>query len=129
MHDVVASATYPPGSVPSLLDCAKAGLWQLVCTRIRELVDSDRAGGGGSGGTSPSTPADNTFRVTDELTGKNILHYAAARACPLDALRDLLSLLPRDLVLQRDRSLRTPLHTAAIHHRWVGGWLCVIGWH
>jgi hypothetical protein len=52
--DAVSAATYPPGSVPDLLECAKSGLWHLVRQRLLDIAESQqqqrkRVGGKGGG--------------------------------------------------------------------------------
>ena len=69
VFETVASITYPPGSVPSIVECAMSGLWSVVRNRVVDLLEA--------GQLHTMTAEDPTFR--DSATGQTVLHFAAAR--------------------------------------------------
>ena len=125
LYDELASATHPPGSVPSLLQCARAGLWHIFRRRILDIADRNSGRQDGAAvrtsvsetvtyGPDSFRPHIDESQLVDAVTGQNVLHFAAACGCPTSTLTELLALLPRQLILQRDALLRSPVHIAAM---------------
>jgi len=86
--------------MPSVLECATTGMWELLESRLKE-------------GPSPHATKTHSTMLQDASTGQNLLHFAASLGCPVSLLKRILVLLPNYLLKQRDMWMRTPLHTAA----------------